>query len=213
MATASLTPEAQQLISKYQLGTPKAVYKPNTIGGVIVALIMLAFFAGWTLLALAIFHGISLFSTSFRQNLPISDQTFAAAPNTVFQVFGIIFPLFGALLMVVALVSLVRTIGNRHSRAVVCANGVACITRKRADGARWEDILTVIHGVDVKTTRTYNQTTGFTSTSTRVSHKYTVHCHDGRKILSDKTSCGRKVEELGETLQVELARRQQARRP
>lgn len=109
------------------------------------------------------------------------------------------------MVVVGALFGLVKTIGNRHSRAVICTHGIACITTKTADTARWEDILTIVHGVNVTTTR--HQTQGGGSyTTTSVSHTFTVHCYDGRKILFDSTSCG-KVEELGETIQVELARR------
>ncbi len=193
---ASLTPEAQQLIAKNGLGTPTAIYKPNTVGGVIGALFLMAFFVAWTVFALYLFNQASA--------IPLSSG------STIFQVFRIVFPLFGIVLVVVAFGMLVKTIGNRNSRAVVCAHGVACITRKRADAARWRDILTVTHKVDVtRTTHQYQSGGSYTTTSVR--HKFTVHCQDGRKILFDSNSCGRKVEELGETIQVELARRNQVR--
>lgn len=191
---ASLTPEAQQLIARNGLGNPTAVYKPNTVGGVIGALFIIAFCTAWTVLALALSNQMSSFAVS----------------DSIAQILRIVFPLFGVVLMLVGFVMLIRTIANRHSRAFVCVNGVGCITGKGANVARWGDIVTVTHSIDVRTTTQRHQN-GMTSTSTQVSHKFVAHCQDGRKILFDKTSCGRKVEELGETLQVEVARRNQGR--
>ncbi|HEY7126719.1 MAG TPA: hypothetical protein VH540_22470 [Ktedonobacterales bacterium] len=202
---ASLTPEAQQLISKAGLGTPTAVYGPGTVLNTIGFLFFAAFGAAWTLLAASITN-----SPIIPSNLHFFQSEFTPS-DTPFQVLQIAFPLFGLLFVLIALVSLVRTFLNRHSRGVACAYGVACITRKHADAVRWEEILTVIHGIDVHTTTTRHQHGG-TTTSTTVSHKYTVHCQDGRKILFDKTSCGRKIQDMGETLQVETARRNQGRK-
>jgi hypothetical protein len=189
---ASLTSEAQEVIARNGLGTPTAIYKPNTVGGVFGALFIMAFCVAWTVFALLIFNQASA--------IPLSTG------SSIFQIFRIVFPLFGVVLTVVAFVSLIRTILNHNSRAIICAHGVACITSKRADAVRWRDILTVTHKVDVTRT-THQYQSGGSYTTTSVSHKFTVHCQDGRKILFDKTSCGRKVQELGETIQVELARR------
>jgi hypothetical protein len=182
---ATLTPEAQQLMARAGLGTATAVYKPNTVITVIGWLIMLVLAGAFTVFS---FYFIG--------------QNFSSGGGYL----GFLVPGIGLLGIIIALVLLARTIGNRHARAAICTNGIACITSKSADAARWQDILTITHGVKVTTTR--NQGGG---TSSSVRHTFTVHCRDGRKILLDSNVFGGKVQQLGEAIQVELARYNQAR--
>ena len=202
---ASLTPQAQQLISTYRLGTPTAIYRPNTVLNAIGLLFVTAFFGAWTLFAATLTNS---------PLLPSSLHLFEASPpppsEPIFQVFQILFPLVGLLGVVFGLWQIANTIGNRGSRAVVCTGGAALVTAKRADAFRWQDALTVTHNVKVTST-THRSASGATSTSTSVRHRYTVHCHDGRTILFDSALFGGKVQRLGETLQVEVARWNQGR--
>ncbi len=97
-----------------------------------------------------------------------------------------------------------RAILNRNNQAVVCTDGVAYVTRKSADAFRWEQVLMVFNRTSVSTSETQNEYGG-TSTSTSINHKYAVHCHDGRKFVFDNSLS--KVEDLGERIEVEVARR------
>lgn len=202
---ASLTPQAQQLLSAYRLGTPTAIYQPNTVLHIIGFLFMTAFFAAWALFAATLTNSPLLPSTLHLFAVPPPPTS-----EPIFQVFQILFPLVGLLGMVYGLWRILKAIGNSSARAVVCAYGAALVTPKGAAAFRWQDALTVTH--DVKVTRTTNRSaSGATYTSTSVRHKYTVHCHDGRKILFDGAIFGGKVQRLGETLQVEVARWNQGR--
>ena len=202
---ASLTPQAQQLLSAYRLGTPTAVYKPNTILNLIGLLFVIAFCAAWTLFAAALTN-----SPLLPGKLRLFDVPAMPTSEPIFQVFQILFPLVGLLGIVYGLWSILKAIRNSSSRAVVCAYGAALVTPGVAAAFRWQDALTVTH--NVKVTRTTHQSaSGTPYTSTSVRHKYTVHCRDGRKILFDSAIFGGKVQKLGETLQVEVARWNQGR--
>jgi hypothetical protein len=202
---ASLTPRAQQLLGTYRLGTLTAVYKPNTVLNSIGFLVMTAFFAAWTLFAATLTN-----SPLLPSNLHLFEVSPPPTSEPIFQVFQILFPLVGLLGIVYGLWRIMKAIGNRGARAVVCTHGAALVTSKGAAAFRWQDALTVTHNVKVTST-THQSASGATSTSTSVRHRYTVHCHDGRKILFDSAIFGGKVQKLGETLQVEVARWNQGR--
>ncbi|HEY7347544.1 MAG TPA: DUF6585 family protein [Ktedonobacterales bacterium] len=202
---ASLTPEAQQLISKYRLGASTAVYQPNTVLKIIGFLFLAAFFAAWTLFTAAITN-----SPLLPNDLHLFDSSPLSTSEPIFQVVQILFPLVGLLGIVYSLWQIVKAIGNSGARAVVCTHGAALVTSRRADAFRWQDAITVTHNVKVSRS-THQSASGVTSTSTSVRHRYTVHCHDGRKILFDSALFGGKVQKLGETLQVEVARWNQGR--
>lgn len=196
---AHISPEAQQLIARNWLGTPKEIYKPHTILSIIAGLFFLAFAAGWVWLAASI-TGSSLLPPSLLL------FHFQAPSDSVFAIFGIVFPLFGLIFVGAGLWVVFKAILNRHIRAVVCTNGVAYVMRNSADAFRWEQVLTTFHKVSVSTSTTHYQSGG-TSTSTSIKHAYTVHCHDGRKFVFDSTLG--KVQDLAETIEVEVARRRQ----
>lgn len=199
MAPISL--EAQQLIARNRLGIPTEVYKPHTILSIIGGSFFMAFALGWIWFTASI-TGSPLLPTNLLlfhfPSIP-SDDAF----SRIFGIVGIVFPLFGLIFVGVGLWIILNAILNRNIRAVVCTNGVAYVMRNRADAFRWEQVLTVFHKVSVRTNTTQYQSGG-TSTSTSISHTYTVHCHDGRKFTFNSTLG--KVQDLAETIEVQVAR-------
>jgi hypothetical protein len=212
---ANITQEARNLIERNNLGTPTEVYRTNTLVGIIFGPILILFGIAWALIASIIINGsLFLLGQSSGQTIDPSllpgqtiDPSLSSGTDlfgTLTHVFGIIFPLFGLLFASIGLMLFIRTILNRNNQAVVCTNGVAYVTRKSADAFRWEQVLTVFNKTSVSTNTTHNQYGG-TSTSTSIHHKYAVHCHDGRKFVFDDSLS--KVEDLAETIEVEVARR------
>jgi len=184
---AHVSPEAQRLIARDRLGTPTKIYKPRTTSSIITGLFVLVFSIVWELLAVVIAYVI------------------AAATKSIFAIFGLALPLIGLIVFGAGLRIVFRAIRNRHIRVVVCTHGVAYVMRNSADAFRWEQVLTIFHGVSVSTSTTSSQSGG-TSTSTSIEHTYTVHCQDGRKFVFDSRTLG-KVQELAEAIEVEVARR------
>ena len=80
------------------------------------------------------------------------------------------------------------------------------MTRESADAFRWEQVLMVFNKTSVSTRQ--NQYGG---RSTRVHHKYAVHCHDGRRFVFDNSLSH--VEDLAEKIEVEVARRRAIQLP
>jgi hypothetical protein len=202
---ANITQEARQLIERYNLGIPTEVYRTNALVGIIFGLIFMVFGIAWSLIAAIVIDGsLFLIGQSSEQNIDPSLSSGVDLFGIVAHVFGIVFPLFGLLFVGIGLMIFLRAILNRNNQAVVCANGVAYVTRKSADAFRWEQVLMVFNRTSVSSSTTQNEYGG-TSTSTSVNRKYAVHCHDGRKFVFDN-SLG-KVEDLGERIEVEVARR------
>jgi hypothetical protein len=215
---ANITQEARNLIERYNLGTPTEIYRTNALVGIIFGLIPMIFGIAWALIAAIMIDGsLFLMGQSSGQTIDPSllpgqsiDPSFSSATDlfgTLTHVFGIVFPLFGLLFVGIGLKIFMRAILNRNNQAVVCTNGVAYVTRKSADAFRWEQVLMVFNRTSINRSTTQNEYGG-TSTSTSINHKYAVHCHDGRKFVFDN-SLG-KVEDLGERIEVEVARRRMA---
>ena len=209
---ASLTAEAQQLITRDRLGSPLNIFGPHTVLSIIGGLFLMAFAVMWIWFTLSIF-GNSLLPA----NLTFFNLLFQAAPpsfspdpsgtsstfNTIFTIMGIVFPLFGVLFFFSGLWNIFRAIYNHGIRAVICTYGVAYVRPSSADSFRWQDVLTTFHRVNVYTS--HNQSSGATTTSVR--HTYTVHCHDGRKFVFKPPLA--RVEDLGESIEVQVARMKQ----
>lgn len=198
----NVPPAAERLIARYQLGQPIQVYRPNTALSVIVGLFVIAFAVAWTLIVASITNSSLIPFRLFSSTMPGStDMT--GTVNSVFNILGIIFPLFGVIFLIIGLGVITSAILNSRIRAFVCNNGVAYLMRNGADAFRWEQVLKVFHKVTSSTSTSTNQQ-GFTTTSTRLSHTYTVHCHDGRKFVFNSTLG--KVQDLAETIEVQAAR-------
>jgi len=201
----NITQEARNLIERYNLGVPTEVYRTNALVGIIFGLFFMVFGLAWSLIAATIIDG-SLFLRG-QSSGPTIDPSLSSGVDlfgTLAHVFGIVFPLFGLLFVGIGFMMFLRAILNRNNQAVVCANGVAYVTRKSADAFRWEQVLMVFNRTSVSKSTTHNEYGG-TSTSTTINHKYAVHCHDGRKFVFDNSLS--KVEDLGERIEVEVARR------
>lgn len=199
---ASVPPEAESLIRRYNLGMVRGVYKPHTFWSIVGCLFIVAFGAVWTLLAASLTNSpllpanLALFHQSI--DLPVSDS--------VFSILGIVFPLFGLLFCLIGLWNIVKALSHRHVRAVLCTYGVAYLGRQGADAFRWEQVATVFHKVTTHTHSNRNPSTGTTSTSTTYSHTYTINCRDGRKFVFDSILGG--VKRLGKIIENEVARYQ-----
>lgn len=198
---AKITSEAQQLVSRSHLGNTITVYGPHTVATIIGGLFLATFGIAW-FLVVGTLMGSPLVPARL---IPIPSQATTQPPPTpdiIPLIFSVGFPLFGLIFALIGLYLIVRAIRNRDSRVVVCTAGLAYLTTTIADTIRWEQILTVTHRMDV-TTHHHEQ-----SSSTSVRHRYTIHCHDGRKFLLDSHLLGRKVQELAETVEVQRARYQ-----
>ncbi len=193
----SITQEAQRLIERDSLGIPTEIYKPNIVGSIVISSIIMAIGIGWSLVAAFVINGLDIFTgtSSFPGIDPLS-----AVPT----ILGIVFPLFGLLFVAIGLIGIVKATLNRHNQAVVCTDGVAYVTRESADAFRWEQVLMVFNKTSVSTSTTRNEQ-GFASTHSSIDHKYSVHCHDGRKFVFDDTL--NRVEDLAEKIEVEVVRR------
>lgn len=116
---------------------------------------------------------------------------FAALMGAVFSsVYVFIF--FGLLLAILPLSIIGVALSNRKKRAVVCTLGVALLLPKGSESFRWEDVLTTTHMV-----------------ASRGGLTYTVHCHDGRRIVFRDFS---HIRDLAETINVQVAHAQHPRR-
>src|SRR5579884_418453 len=164
-----LPAEAEKLIATHRLGAPKKVYKPNTIGSIIVGSLVIAFACVWIAFALMLTGSYLLptdqTSTLFPYVSAPPDSSFA----TIMSVLGIVFPLVGLVFVGVGLAIIVRALLNQHVRAVLCEDGVAYLARDKVDAFRWEQVADVFDKVSVHTSTTDNMNGG-TSTSTTISH-------------------------------------------
>lgn len=194
--------EAEALMSRYQLGAPKKVYKPATLSSMIGGLILMTFACVWILVALVL-TGSPL--------LPVNQLPFQISPlvqstdpafATILTIVGIVFPVLGLIFVALGASMMIRAFLNRHVRAVLCEYGVAYLARKGADAFRWEQVATVLDKVSVHTSTT-EQVDGSTTTSTTLSHTYTVACKDGRRFLF--THLLGKAEQLGQEIQIAVA--------
>lgn len=186
---ASVPPEAESLIRRYNLGALRKVYKPHTFWSVIGGLFVMGFGAAWALLASSILNSAQL---------PVS--------NDIFSIVSIVFPLFGLLIVLIGFWGIIKALLNRKVRAVLCAYGVAYLGRQNADAFRWEQVATIFHKVTEHTHTSHNHSTGSTSTSRSYSHTYTINCKDGRRFVFDSVLGG--VKRLGATIEDEVARYQ-----
>jgi hypothetical protein len=216
----NITLAAQRLIERDNLGTPIEIYKPNIIGSIIVGSIIMAIGIGWSIGTAIVFTGLGIFirltssqtmdPSTLPPNIdPSSLPSISSAPSSGIDLFtaipiilGIVFFLFGLLFGAIGLMAIVRAMRNRTNQAVLCANGVAYVTRNSADAFRWEDVLMVFNKTFASTSTSQDEH-GFTSTHTSVHHKYAVHCHDGRRLVLDDTLSN--VEDLAERIEVEVA--------
>jgi hypothetical protein len=202
---ANITQKARNVIEHYNLGIPTEVYRTNALVGIIFGLIFMVFGIAWSLIAAIVIDGsLFLLGQSSGQAIDPSLSSGVNLFGIVTGAFGIIFPLFGLIFVGIGLMIFSRAILNRNNQAVVCTDGVAYVTRKSADAFRWEQVLMVFNRTSVSRSTTHNEYGG-SSESTSINHKYAVHCHDGRKFVFDNSL--RKVEDLGERIEVEVARR------
>ena len=194
--------EAEALMTRYQLGTPKKVYKPVTISSIIGGLLLMTFACMWILVALVLTGSpllpVNPLPFQISPLSPPTDSPFA----TILTILGIVFPLLGLIFVALGVSMILRALLNRHVRAVLCEYGVALLGRKGADAFRWEQVATVLDKVSVHTSTT-EQVDGRTHTSTTLSHTYTVACKDGRRFLF--THILGKAEQLGQEIQIAVA--------
>lgn len=203
---AKITPEAQQLVSSSHLGNTITVYGPHTVATIIGGLFLATFGIAWFLVVGTLMGSPLVPAGLLPFPSPAATQP-PPTPDTIPVIFSVVFPLFGLIFVLIGLYLIARAIRNRDSRVVVCTAGLAYLTTTIADTIRWEQVLTVTHRMDV-TTHVHQQSNGGSTASTSVRHRYTIHCHDGRKFLLDSHLLGRKVQELAETIEVQRARYQ-----
>jgi hypothetical protein len=86
------------------------------------------------------------------------------------------------------------SISNRKKRAVICTLGVILLAPEGSKSFRWEDVLTTTRRVESD------------SESQTSLGSYTVHCHDGRKIIFNGFA---HMEDLAEAIDVQVARARQ----
>jgi hypothetical protein len=192
---ADITPEAQHLITKGELGTPITVYKLNPLGGLIIGTLLIAtgigsFWLGASMLflppELSLFHIFNLSIPDVSLTSPLESGS-----GPFFTIFGFFFLVYTLLIGVLGFALVLGAILNRNNRAVFCTNGVAYVTPKFADAFRWEQVLTTTNKVSA-------------SSDTDTSRTYTVHCHDGRKFAFDGTLAN--MDDLAEQIEVAIAR-------
>ena len=204
---ANITQEARRLIERDNLGAPTEVYRTNALAGSIIGLIFIVFGSVWSLITFAMLNGFRfLIGQSALSPVDSGLSTGVDTFGIITSIFSIIFPLFGLLFVGIGLMTFVRAILNRNNQAVVCTDGVAYVTRESADAFRWEQVLMVF---DKKSVSTRQNKDG--GRSTRVHHKYAVHCHDGRRFVFDNSLSH--VEDLAEKIEVEVARRRAIQLP
>ena len=224
----NITQEARNLIERYNLGIPIEVYKTSIRARVIFGVIFMVFGSGWSLVAAVIVNGArSIMGLSSSSSLdpssmpssvdpsllqsadpswvqPVDPSSIHSSLSTGVDIFGIIFPLFGLLFAGIGLLMVVKAIRKRNNQAIFCTEGVAYVTRKVTYGFRWDEVFMVFNKTSISTSTMHNEYGG-TDTSTNVSHRYAIHCHDGRRFVLDNSLSN--VEDLAERIEVEIARR------
>jgi hypothetical protein len=200
--------EAEQCIATHHLGTAKKIYTPNTVGSLLVGLIVIIFAVFWMMAALLL-TGSPLLPVDATSTYPpvVFVSPDPSLTNTM-TVLGVVLPLIGLILVGAGLVSIIKTVSNWQRRVVLCEHGVVDLTRERMDAFRWEQVATVLDKVEVHRHQIDSEQ-GRTSTPPSTSHSYKVVCADGRTFLFDETLS--RVEQLGEEIQVAVALVQHAR--
>jgi hypothetical protein len=201
---AAIPSKLEPLITMYQLGTVKKIYKPHTISSIILGLSLTIFACVWIIITLMMTGSFLLVtdqSSSQISAIPFSD-TATSAPDTGNGILSFIFPLFGLIFIVIGLFVVIKAVLNRDVRAVLCENGVAHLGRMGDDAFRWEQVKLAFDKIKVSTNAT-NSVNGSISTSRTINHTYTVICKDGRKFVFNNTL--NYVEQLGKEIQLAIA--------
>lgn len=144
-----LPKDAEQYIVAYHLGTPKMVYSPNTVGSLLVGLIVIIFAVFWMMAALLLTGSPLLPVDATSTYPPVVFVSPDPSLTTTMTVLGVVLPLIGLILVGAGLVSIIKTVNNRQRRVVLCEHGVVDLTRERVDAFRWEQVATVLDKVEV----------------------------------------------------------------
>ena len=138
--------EAEVLIRDNQLGTPQAVYRPATIGGIILGVLLLVFATGWIWVTasvtgnpwlpenLSVFHFFHPYGP-----VPISATPDAVgeAASPIWSIVSFAFPGFGLIFALGALSAIIRAIRNSSVKAIVCSEGLVSIERKTSPSIKF----------------------------------------------------------------------------
>jgi hypothetical protein len=198
---ASVTGRINSLAAQRGLGAVVKCYGPHPFWRAVGGLFLIAVGAVWALGAAAI-GGSDLIPAQYNP-FTVTDSPDDSGFARYFPLFGGLFILFGVIVMIQA----ARLVG---ARVAVCAYGFAVNSPKVTDAVRWNEILTVTHRKDVHHT-TNMSSSGYAGTTTHVRDRFTVHLHDGRKIVLDSHLIGRKVHDVAEQVQIGVARAAQWR--
>jgi serine/threonine protein kinase len=174
---ASLTEEAQQLIARNHLGTPRDVYGPNIALSIIQGLFLTA---GGIYLAVVSVNIIVDSTSHFTSSGP--------SANLASQVPSILIPcmliLLGCWAIVLGLRKIFLAIADRNICVIVCTHGVAFIKSSGSDIFYWTDVagnfkrhLTLFPHINEK------DLFSFLMYLSGIQRKCIVHCHDGRRFV------------------------------
>lgn len=163
--------------TQYRLGTHRATYKPSTTCIFIVLVLLLIIVLG-----IGLVGGINA----------LSDSPFMPFPG------GIVILCICLLIVGFILYGIVATYRNRTLRVYVYDYGLIHVGRQFIQSMYWQNVETVWHKVQARTSTDSNG-----HSSTTYIHTYIVNCIDGTQLKLDGTFA--RLEQLGKSIEVRTA--------